>query len=85
MHTRLVSLSLSLTHTLTLSLSPYQAHDTPSPPHLHHYAFETGSSPNTWPQIYRNLQNIDYCTNTYKSISLRLNCIKAFEPANFLP
>ena len=44
-----------------------------------------GSSPNTWPQIYRNLQNIDYCTDKYKHISLRIKCIKAFEPSNFLP
>ena len=27
-----------------------------------------GASPQTWPQIYRNLQNIDHCTYKFKSI-----------------
>ena len=44
-----------------------------------------GASPQTWPQIYRNLQNIDYCTYKFKSIKNRLKCLKSFNPINFLP
>jgi hypothetical protein len=49
------------------------------------YKAPKGASPNTWPQIYKNLQNIDYCVEKFKRISNRLKCIKAFNPGNFLP
>ena len=33
----------------------------------------------------RNLQNIDYCVDKFKALSIRLQCIKSFNPGNFLP
>ena len=34
---------------------------------------------------HRNLQNIDYCVDKFKALSIRLQCIKSFNPGNFLP
>jgi hypothetical protein len=49
------------------------------------YVAPAGASPQTWPQIYRNLQNIDYCTDKFSRISNRLKCLKSFHPGTFLP
>jgi hypothetical protein len=36
-------------------------------------------------QIYKNMQNIDYCVANYKRLKNRLYCIKTWNPINFLP
>lgn len=35
------------------------------------YVAPAGASQNTWPAIYKNLQNIDYCSDTFKQVSNR--------------
>mmetsp|Transcript_20324 Transcript_20324/g.29841 ORF Transcript_20324/g.29841 Transcript_20324/m.29841 type:complete len:86 (-) Transcript_20324:295-552(-) len=55
----------------------------PNPPD--DYLPPTGASPNTWPAIYNNLQNIDYCTTAFAHIGSRIKCMKAFNPGPMLP
>mmetsp|Transcript_23847 Transcript_23847/g.56956 ORF Transcript_23847/g.56956 Transcript_23847/m.56956 type:complete len:95 (+) Transcript_23847:35-319(+) len=55
----------------------------PNPPSG--YVPPAGASPNTWPAIYNNLQNIDYCTENFSHLGNRIKCLKAFTPGPFLP
>ncbi|EKX39473.1 hypothetical protein GUITHDRAFT_154426 [Guillardia theta CCMP2712] len=49
------------------------------------YIAPAGASPNTWPAIYNNLQNIDYCTTTFSHLGNRIKCMKSFTPSPMLP
>lgn len=55
----------------------------PNPPD--DYVAPIGASPNTWPAIYNNLQNMDYCTTTFAHLGNRLKCMKSFTPGPMLP
>jgi len=49
------------------------------------YVAPMGASPNTWPAIYNNLQNIDYCVDEFHHLGNRIKCMKAFTPGPMLP
>mmetsp|Transcript_51449 Transcript_51449/g.75262 ORF Transcript_51449/g.75262 Transcript_51449/m.75262 type:complete len:81 (-) Transcript_51449:325-567(-) len=54
----------------------------PQPPP--NYVPPTGASAMTWPNIYRNLKRIDYCTEQFNHISNRVHCVTAFTQGPFL-
>ena len=55
----------------------------PNPPD--DYQAPLGASPNTWPAIYGNLQNMDYCTATFAHLGNRIKCMKSFNAGPMLP
>eukprot|EP00290_Baffinella_frigidus_P042983 CAMPEP_0180288240 /NCGR_PEP_ID=MMETSP0988-20121125/13927_1 /TAXON_ID=697907 /ORGANISM="non described non described, Strain CCMP2293" /LENGTH=92 /DNA_ID=CAMNT_0022262873 /DNA_START=18 /DNA_END=296 /DNA_ORIENTATION=+ len=55
----------------------------PNPPV--EYQAPTGSSPNTWPAIYGNIQNMDYCSSSFSHLGNRIKCMKSFTPSPLLP
>mmetsp|Transcript_11328 Transcript_11328/g.27212 ORF Transcript_11328/g.27212 Transcript_11328/m.27212 type:complete len:109 (+) Transcript_11328:334-660(+) len=54
----------------------------PKPPPS--YIAPVGSSYMTWPNVYSNLKNIDYCVDQFNMISNRIKCINAFTHGPFL-
>jgi len=54
----------------------------PKPPPT--YIAPVGSSYLTWPNVYMNLKNIDYCVDQFNMISNRIKCINAFTHGPFL-
>ncbi|EKX51692.1 hypothetical protein GUITHDRAFT_102299 [Guillardia theta CCMP2712] len=54
----------------------------PKPPPT--YVPPTGASFMTWPNIYKNLKRIDYCTEQFDYISNRIKCITALTHGPFL-
>mmetsp|Transcript_38764 Transcript_38764/g.32718 ORF Transcript_38764/g.32718 Transcript_38764/m.32718 type:complete len:83 (+) Transcript_38764:3-251(+) len=54
----------------------------PAPPPT--YVPPIGASFNTWPNVYTNLKNIDYCTDQFNYITNRIKCIDAFISGPFL-
>eukprot|EP00285_Hemiselmis_virescens_P005662 CAMPEP_0173380304 /NCGR_PEP_ID=MMETSP1356-20130122/3015_1 /TAXON_ID=77927 ORGANISM="Hemiselmis virescens, Strain PCC157" /NCGR_SAMPLE_ID=MMETSP1356 /ASSEMBLY_ACC=CAM_ASM_000847 /LENGTH=61 /DNA_ID=CAMNT_0014333847 /DNA_START=71 /DNA_END=256 /DNA_ORIENTATION=+ len=54
----------------------------PKPPPT--YIPPTGSSYLTWPNVYMNLKNIDYCVDQFDNLSNRIKCITAFTQGPFL-
>jgi hypothetical protein len=80
-----------------LALSRLQEGDAAPAPELHRenmrggipappasYIPPTGSSYMTWPNVYMNLKNIDYCVDQFDQITNRVKCIKAFTGGPFL-
>jgi hypothetical protein len=49
------------------------------------YIAPAGASQYTWPAIYKNLQNIDYCSDSFKQVSNRIHCMNAFTVGPQLP
>mmetsp|Transcript_42706 Transcript_42706/g.85905 ORF Transcript_42706/g.85905 Transcript_42706/m.85905 type:complete len:86 (+) Transcript_42706:116-373(+) len=54
----------------------------PKPPPT--YLPPIGASQGTWPNIYKNLKRIDYCTEQFDYLSNRIKCIHAFTKGPFL-
>jgi len=77
--------------TRTLSLFPFRRtaehylffNGIPNPPPG--YIAPAGASQYTWPAIYKNLQNIDYCSDNFKQVSNRIHCMNAFTVGPQLP
>ena len=66
----------------TLNRANMQNGGIPAPPPT--YVAPVGSSFNTWPNVYTNLKNIDYCTDQFNYITNRVKCIDAFIKGPFL-
>mmetsp|Transcript_55984 Transcript_55984/g.137234 ORF Transcript_55984/g.137234 Transcript_55984/m.137234 type:complete len:80 (-) Transcript_55984:526-765(-) len=43
-----------------------------------------GASTNTWANIYKNKQRMDYCTDQFAYITNRVKCVQKFTQGPFL-
>lgn len=44
-----------------------------------------GASYNTWPAIYNNMQNIDFCQANFSHVKTRMKCIEVLTDGPLLP
>ena len=55
----------------------------PNPPDG--YQAPLGASPYTWPAIYNNKQNIDFCVENFSHLKTRIKCMEGITDGPLLP
>jgi hypothetical protein len=48
------------------------------------YVAPLGSTPRTWPNIYRNMQHMDFCKDQFDYLANRMHCITIMTKGPFL-